>query len=279
MSTEKKRDTSTTHGARDHARSMAGTKVVSMPTVPAATAADLPPGVAAGSVLWDETLGAGGYASRVLPRGARLRLTNLEGDGCVQAILFNADHPAERLNVADTVKVQWNAYLGRGRCLLSDMGRVLASIFADTCETHDTFSPASTARGNAEKYGAGDNYGPQPNARDRFTLALLKHGLDRRDIPPNVTFFKGVRIDLDGTMRFVERLPQPGEHVELRAEMNLLVVLANTPHVLDPRPTYTCTPVRLTAWRGAIAGPDDEVRRSTPEMQRAFENIDEYYAR
>jgi urea carboxylase-associated protein 2 len=278
MSDGKKPDTSTTHGARDHARAMAGTKVTSMPTVPAAAAKDLPPGVAAASVIWDETLGPGAYASRVLPRGARLRLTNLDGDGCIAAILFNADNPAERLNIADTVKVQWNAYLGRGRCLLSDMGRVLASIVDDTSDTHDTFSPASTARGNAEKYGAGDNHGPHPNARDRFTLALLKHGLERRDIPPNVTFFKGVRIALDGTMTFVERPPRAGEHVELRAEMNLLVVFANTPHVLDPRSAYVCTPVRVTAWRGPLAGRDDEVRRSTPEMQRAFENVDEYYA-
>jgi urea carboxylase-associated protein 2 len=177
------------------------------------------------------------------------------------------------------VKVQWNAYLGRGRCLLSDMGRVLASIVDDTSETHDTFSPASTARSNAEKYGAGDNYGPHPNGRDRFTLALLKHGLERRDIPPNIIFFKGVRIADDGKMNFIERAARPGEYVELRAEMNVLVVLANTPHVLDPRTKYECTPVRVTAWRGPIAGADDEIRRSTPEMQRAFENVDAYYAK
>ena len=53
-------------------------------------------------------------------------------------------------------------------------------------------------RSNVEKYGSGDNYGPHPNGRDRFTLALLKHGLERRDIPPNVIFFKGVRIADDG---------------------------------------------------------------------------------
>ena len=80
-------------------------------------------------------------------------------------------------------------------------------------------------------------------------------------------------------MNFIERPAKPGEYVELRAEMNLLVVLANTPHVLDPRSKYECMPVRVTAWRGPIAGADDEIRRSTPEMQRAFENVDEYYRR
>jgi uncharacterized protein YcgI (DUF1989 family) len=29
-------------------------------------------------------------------------------------LVYNAEHPTERLNVADTVKVQWQAYLGLG---------------------------------------------------------------------------------------------------------------------------------------------------------------------
>ena len=102
-----------------------------MRTIPASDATDLPGGVAAGDVLWDETLGSGGYASRSLPRGARLRVTDLDGDTCVSLLLYNADNPVERFNAADTVKVQWNAYLGEGRLLLSDMGRTLASVVAD----------------------------------------------------------------------------------------------------------------------------------------------------
>jgi uncharacterized protein YcgI (DUF1989 family) len=56
-------------------------------------------------------------------------------------------------------------------------------------------------------------------------------------------------------------------------------VLANCPHVLDPRPGYTVTPVRATAWRGAPAAPDDPIRNATPEGLRAFLNVEDYYAR
>ena len=73
-------------------------------------------------MLWDETIGAGNYASHELPRGAVLRIADLDGDACVHLVVHNAARPAERLNVADTVKVQWQAYLGPGRVLLSDMG-------------------------------------------------------------------------------------------------------------------------------------------------------------
>ena len=110
-------------------------------TVALESVLDLP----ADRVVWDETLGAGDYAGRVLERGWRLRLENLGGDGCVNLLVMNADQPAERLNVADTVKVQWRAYLDRGALLLSDMGRVLMSITEDTCGNHDTFCGASTA--------------------------------------------------------------------------------------------------------------------------------------
>ena len=108
-------------GARAHARAMAGTRVEAMPTIPATAATGLPEGVSPETVVWDETLAAGGYAARVIRRGTRLRLSDVHGDACAAMMVFNAERPVERLNVADTVKVQWNAYLGEGRLLLSDM--------------------------------------------------------------------------------------------------------------------------------------------------------------
>jgi uncharacterized protein len=269
-------DTSTPLRAREHARAQAGKIAETMPTIPASAAKELPAGVQPQDVLWDETIPGGGYSSRVLPRGARLRLLNLKGDACANVLIYNADHPIERLNVADTVKVQWNGYLGRGKLLLSDMGRALMSILEDTCGRHDTFCGASNARTNAAKYGSGDNHGPYPNARDRFILALAKHGLGRRDVMPNINLFKQIRIESDGATTFIENSSKPGDNVILRAEMNVLVVIANTPHVLDVRPTYTCMPLRLTAWRGPVAALDDPLRIATPENTRAFENVEDY---
>lgn len=272
-------DTSTPLAARDHARSMAGARVTTMPTLPAREARDLPDGVEAERVVWDETIGPGGYASRVLARGSRLRITDVEGDACVSLLVYNAAHPVERLNVADTVKVQWNAYLGKGALLLSDMGRVLMSIAGDTSERHDTFAGCSSERTNRAKYGDGANHGPTPNARDRFLLALAKHGLGRKDVMPNVNLFKGVRIEEDGGMTLLGDPTRAGAHVELRAEMDVLVVLANTPHVLDDRAGYHATPVRLLASRGERTPEDDPIRSSTPERTRAFQNTEDWLDR
>ena len=268
-------DTSTPLSARAHARAMEGTRVVTMPTIPATAAADLPEGVTATSVVWDETIGAGGYASRVLTRGTRLRVVDVEGDACVQLVLYNAAYPLERLNVADTVKVQWNAYLGEGKLLLSDMGRVLMSIVRDTSRHHDTFGGCGNARLNERRYGMGANHSAFPSGRDRLLLGLAKHGLGRKDLMPNVTLFKGARIAPDGSMHF-EPKGTAGSYVELRAEMDVLVVVANTPHPLDERPTYNATPARLLAYRGEPAGASDSIRNASPEALRAFLNTEDY---
>jgi urea carboxylase-associated protein 2 len=194
-------------------------------------------------------------------------------------LVFNAERPVERLNVADTVKVQWNAYLGAGSLLLSDMGRVLMSVVEDETDGHDTFCGASNAAANARRYGDGFNHGAHPNARDRFTIALSKYGLGRRDIHPCVNWFKPVRIEADGATAFTPGPFPTGRQVTLRAEMDVIVVLANCPHVLDTRADYPVTPVRATAWRGPVTPPDDAIRNATPEGLRAFLNVEDHYRR
>jgi urea carboxylase-associated protein 2 len=267
------------YGAQAHARAMAGTRVEAMPTLPAIAAEDAPAGVAPADLLWAETIAAGGYAAKRLNRGARLKLVDLHGDACASMLVFNADMPTERLNVADTVKVQWNAYLGAGKLLLSDMGRVLASIVEDTAGTHDAFCGASNEASNARRYGDGSNYGAHPNARDRFLLGAAKFGLARKDVHPCINWFKAVKIADDGaTVIDVGPYP-PGRSLMLRAEMDLIVVLANCPHVIDPRTDYSVSPLRVLAWRGPVTPEDDPIRNATPEGQRAFLNVEDYYRR
>jgi urea carboxylase-associated protein 2 len=271
-------NTADPYGAQAHARAMAGTRVEAMPTLPAAA------GDAGGPVLWEETVAAGGYSSRRLGRGTRLRLVDLHGDACASMLLFNAENPFERLNVADTVKVQWNGYLGAsgpggGKLLLSDMGRVMMTIIEDGAGTHDAFCGASNEASNARKYGDGVNYGTHPNARDRFMLGAAKHGLGRKDVHPCINWFKGVRIEEDGATTPQVGPFAPGRSLVLRAEMELIVVVANCPHVLDPRPDYTVTPLRATAWRGPVTPTGDPLRNASPEGLRAFLNTEDYYLR
>lgn len=268
-------DTGTTRGAREHARAQAGTRVEAMPTLPARDWPAPPDGVAAEALTWAETVAGGGYSSKLLARGTTLRLTDLHGDACAHVLLYNAEQPWERLNVADTLKIPWQAYLGAGHPLLSDQGRVLASVVTDTSGCHDALCGSSTRAANEARYGDGAPEGPSPAGRELFVLAAAKHGLGPRDIPPSVSFFQGVHVQPDGALRF-DGSARPGTQVELRAELPLVVLVANVPHPLDPRPAYTVSTLELLAWRGAPTAPQDDLWRASPEHERAYLNTTDY---
>ncbi|MFC5744362.1 urea amidolyase associated protein UAAP1 [Actinomadura rugatobispora] len=268
-------ETATTYGARAHARAQEGARAEAMPVVPATDWPDPPRD--AGRLVWAETVGGGGYAHRVLARGTELRLTDLRGDACAHLLLFVADRPWERLNTADTVKVQWNAYLGEGRLLLSDQGRVLASVVADSSGRHDALCGTSTLVRNTERYGDGTPQSATPAGRELFKLAALKNGLGPRDLPPSLSFFQGVEVGKDGALAFTGSAG-PGASVTLRAEQDLTVLLANVPHPVDPRPDYRSTPLEVLAWRARATGPGDALWDASPEGRRAFLNTTEFLA-
>ena len=264
--------TGTLAAAREHARRQAGQVAGTAKTVPVTDATDLPPGVAAEALVWDETLGAGEYGARTLPRDTVLRVTDLDGDACVNLQVFVAANPVERLNPADTVKVQWQAYLGAGALLLSDQGRVLVTFVADTSGAHDALCGHLNLTTATAKYGDGRVCSATPNARDLLALAAARFELGHRDLTVGVNLFRRVRVGDDGSLHLVE--PAGPGHVDLRAELDLIVVLANVPHPLDDRPAYTSGTVRLTAWSADRPTPDP-FRDTSPERLRAFENTED----
>jgi urea carboxylase-associated protein 2 len=267
--------TDTVLNARADARAQGGQTSEWMPYLPASSSPHRPEGVEASALTWAETVAPGGYTHKVLARGTRIRFDDPTGDACAHVIVYNALEPVERLNVADTVKIPWQAYLGAGHPLLSGDGRVLATIVGDTSGHHDAFCGTSTEAWNQRKYGDARPEGPSPAGRSLFVKAAAKHGLAPRDLPPSVSFFQGIRVDADGTFCWRGSAGE-GASVELLAELPLLILVANVPHPLDPRPEYVAGPLRVHAWRTAPTGPDDDRFLSTPEARRAYLNTIDY---
>lgn len=263
--------------SRSDARAQAGTTSDYMPYVPASTSPFAPDDVDPAALVWAETVAPGGYTHRVLARGSRIRFDDPSGDACAHVLVFNALEPWERLNVADTQKIPWQAYLGQGSPLLSGDGRALATVIEDTSGQHDAFCGTSTDVWNERKYGDAAPEGPSPSGRSLFAKAAAKHGLTKRDLPPSISFFQGVRIDLEGGMTFTGSAG-PGRHITLVAELPLLVLVANVAHPVDPRPDYTVGPLRVHAWRGAptTASASDARFTATPETTRAYRNSIDY---
>lgn len=232
-------------------------------------------------IVLEEPLRGGQAWSRVLKRGQTLRLTDVEGGASVAALLFNADDPNERYNMPDTLKAQHIARLTAGYVLYSDMGRVLCSITADSVGWHDTITGHGTAAHGLAKYGPGSYQALRNdwhrNTRDNFLVELGKFELGLRDIGANLNFFVKVVADDGGRLTW-QAEPRAGGYVELRAELNTLIVLSNTPHPLDPSPIYAPKPVSLLVTSGAPAGREDPCRLSRPENGRGFALTEAYFS-
>ncbi len=267
--------TSTTAGAREHARAQEGAIAEAQPTLPAARYRTPPKGVQPADLLWAERVAGGNYTHKVLARGSSLQLTDVDGDACASVLIFNADQPWERLNIADTAKVQWQVYPGPGYLLLSDQARVLAAVVDDTSGRHDTIFGTSALLRNAERYGDGTVHSASPAGRELFTVAAAKHGLGRRDVGPNINFFKGVTIDSAGQPEFTGSAAA-GSSVTLLIEMPAIVLIANTAHPLDPRAHYSCGKLDVIAWRGRPTSPADPLWSRSPEGRRAYTNTLDY---
>lgn len=232
-------------------------------------------------LLWEENLASGAHWSGIVRRGNSLRLTDMQGGANVAALFYNADEKLERYNMADTLKAQHTAYLTTGVVCYSDMGRVLCSITADTCGWHDTLGGVSNAALVERKYGI-TRYQEQrndyyKNGYDSLLNELGKYGLGKRDLVSNINFFSKVTVDADGELIFHTGHSKPGATLDLRFEMNSLVVLSTCQHPLDPSPQYQPRPLKVTLWRSGPAPADDACRNRCPENQRGFINTERLY--
>ncbi|MDF3283509.1 urea amidolyase associated protein UAAP1 [Gordonia sp. N1V] len=268
--------TATTAGARAHARAQATTLTDSMPVVPSTGWPHPPAGVEAADLTWAETVPGGRYTTKVLARGTRLRLRDITGTACAHLLVWRADAPHERLNVADTVKVPWQAYLTTGHPLLSDQGRVLATVVADDSRHHDALCGTSTLAGNIAKYGAGSPHSGSPAGREMLVLAAAKNGLTPTDVAPSLSFFHGVTVGADGSLRSTGSAGADTA-VELIFHLPCIVALANTAHPLDPAADFEVGSLEVLAWR-ATADLDAllaDAERRDPEYQRAVANSED----
>jgi urea carboxylase-associated protein 2 len=232
-------------------------------------------------ILWEETMPGGAHWSGLLRRGNTLRLTDLNGAANVSALFFNQEEKTERYNMPDTLKAQHTAFLTQGHACFSDMGRVLCSIPEDTCGWHDALCGVLDAKRLQTKYGEAryqeHRNGMYRSGLEGFLIELNKWGLGRRDVGANVNFFSKVTTDPEGKLNFDKAHRQAGQYVDVRFEMNVLVVLSSAPHPLDPATTYDPGPVKLTAWRSGTAGAHDLCRQSCPENERGFINTERWF--
>ena len=185
---------------------------------------------------------------REVPKGAYLRIVDLEGNQAVDTLFYNAHDYSDRYSAQDTIRQQKNIYLTTGTRLISSSGNVLMKIVADTCGRHDTLGGACAAESNMVRYSLEKRY--MHACRQSFLKAIVEweHGMDKRDVTSNINFFMNVPVTPDGQLTFEDGLSGPGKYVELRAEMDVLALISNCPQLNNPCNGYNPTPIEVLIW-------------------------------
>ena len=196
----------------------------------------------------DTVVPAGEPWMGVVRRGQLLRIVDLEGNQAVDTLFYNADDTHEHYIAQNTIQSQGRIYLTTGSVLLSNRGQPMLRIQDDTCGRHDTLGGACSSESNTVRYALEKRY--MHSCRDSFLLALARrgHGLTKRDLPSNINFFMNVPVTPAGKLTFADGISGAGRYVEMRAEMDIIVLISNCPQLNNPCNAYNPTPVRLLVW-------------------------------
>ena len=195
------------------------------------------------------TIAAGDYWMHVVKKGQTVRIIDSDGNQAADTLFYSAADPAERYSASDTIREQGNVYLGVGTRLLSQDGNVMLEIVADTVGRHDTLGGACATESNTVRYALEKK--TMHACRDSYLLALAEndqYGLTKRDLAHNINFFMNVPITPDGGLTFADGVSGPGKYVEMRAEMDVIVLISNCPQLNNPCNAYNPTPVEVLVW-------------------------------
>ena len=196
-----------------------------------------------------KAVAAGDYWIHAMKRGETLRIIDVEGNQAADTLFYNADDPHERYSATDTIREQGNVFISTGTRILSDLCRPMLTVTADTVGRHDTLGGACASESNTVRYALEKK--SMHACRDSFLLAVAENeafGLTKRDIAHNINFFMNVPVTPDGGLTFADGLSGPGKYVELRAEMNVIVLISNCPQLNNPCNAYNPTPIEVLIW-------------------------------
>lgn len=201
------------------------------------------------SAVVREVVRAGDYWLRELKTGQTMRILDLEGNQAADTLFYSAANPSERYSAMETVREQGGIYLTAGSQLRSNLNNIMLEITADTCGRHDTLGGACATESNTVRYALDKRC--MHACRDSWMLALAEHehlGISKRDITHNINFFMNVPVTKDGGLTFADGISAPGKYVEMRAKMDVIVLISNCPQLNNPCNAYNPTPIELLIW-------------------------------
>ena len=199
-----------------------------------------------GAAIRDETVPAKGVTAFTVRRGETVRVEDLEGRQAVDLICYNLENLDEKFWAAHTAKLNGTIYITTGHVLYSDLARPMMSVVEDPLGVNDVICGSCSFELDAVRYGEDK---AAPGCMDLFAQGIAPWGLKRSDVPMCFNIFLDYPVQEHGRVVLDRDAgSKPGDHIDLRAEMDLLVVITACPQVINPCNAHNPTPIRVAVY-------------------------------
>jgi uncharacterized protein YcgI (DUF1989 family) len=154
--------------------------------------------------------------------GQVLRVIDPLGEQVADLIAFGYHDRAEWLSSGRTIDYNDTIFFTAGHALYSNRSRRMFTIVADTVGRHDFLYTPCSRETFTLIY---KHQGAHPSCLDNLARSLASFGIVPDAIPTTFNIFMNVEVAPDGRVSVRPPRSKPGDYIELRAEMDLVVGL------------------------------------------------------
>jgi uncharacterized protein YcgI (DUF1989 family) len=160
--------------------------------------------------------------------GQTLRVINLEGKQVADLIALNAADRAETLSTVHSIVSMGTLFPTTGDRLRTNYRRPILEFLRDDTGRHDMLIAACDPWRYEYDFGVKGHR----NCSDNFLEVLQPWQFARHELPHPINLFQNMSYP-DGRVQFGESLARPGDTVELRALMDVIVAVSACPMDLN----------------------------------------------
>jgi N-carbamoyl-L-amino-acid hydrolase len=166
-----------------------------------------------------------------LKAGQTIRITNTHGTQVCDTWIFNATHLNEFLSFEHTRAFIDKVIPQAGDPLMTNHRRPIAELVVDTSPgLHDTLIAAC----DLYRYQTLGVSGYHDNCSDNMRLALKAIGLRAREVPQPFNLWMNIPIKPDYSIDWLAPVSKAGDHVDIKAVMDCVVVMSACPQDIIP---------------------------------------------
>jgi uncharacterized protein len=182
--------------------------------------------------------------------GQLLRITDPRGEQVSDLMSFASEDPREWLSSGRTIDYANTIYVTAGHTLYSNRSRPMWTIVADTVGRHDFLLTPCSPDTFRIIYGT---TGHHPSCFENLAKSFAPFGIAPDTIPTTLNVFMNVEIAPNGELRILPPRSRAGDHIVLRAEMDMIVGVTACSAELSNNGTFKPIDVELLASEGSPA--------------------------